>query len=173
MWPHHARIISYIVLPYLGMKPMERIPGSPLKWPRKYSHGIPAAIHLSFSIPFPTRGVVSLFFPFFPCYATLATMARRYKGRYKPYYARILFDNEDQRPFSSPRRFLITTYLGQLIETRDWLRVYMYIYTHKYFGKKSRRYGCHARNTRGWILPAANYFLLSSGCYISGWGEEE
>lgn len=54
----------YIVLPYLGMKPMERIPGSPLKWPRKYSHGIPAAIHLSFSIPFPTRGVSFLSFFF-------------------------------------------------------------------------------------------------------------
>lgn len=56
----------------LGMKPMERIPWSLSEFlSRKYSHGIPAAIHFSFSIPFPTRGVrffsLSLFSFFFFC----------------------------------------------------------------------------------------------------------
>lgn len=132
MWPHHARIISYIVLPYrrLEWSRWKEFLGLFLKWPRKYSHGIPAAIHLSFSIPFPTRGVRFFSLSLFSFFFFLQHLPCRYIEHYNPYYARILFDNEDhdERPFSSPRRFLITIHVGWLIEPRDWLYTFPSIF---------------------------------------------
>lgn len=114
----------------LGMKPMERIPWSLSEMAQKIFardssrdssfvfHSIPDA-WCSFFFLF-------LFFLFF----FLQHLPCRYIEHYNPYYARILFDNEDhdERPFSSPRRFLITIHVGWLIEPRDWLYTFPSIF---------------------------------------------
>lgn len=52
MWPHHARTVAYRRLEW-SQKNSE----SPLKWPRKYLHGIPATTSFV-SLPFATRRFV-------------------------------------------------------------------------------------------------------------------